>query len=65
MTVNGTGIHVPGCGNLIVRNSASGNGEDYDVENPPNCNSAGGRPNRFGPETGNPSSAGPWDNFAF
>jgi len=54
-TGNLLGIDVDLGGNLVVRNSASGNGTNYSV--------VGG--NHSGAIVADPTLAGPWDNFAF
>ena len=55
MTDNDRGIDVDVTGNLIVKNSASGNTTNYDI-------AAG---NKTGTISTDPTTAGPWDNFSF
>ncbi len=55
----GYGIYVEGAFNLVVKNSAGGNGsgglENYYIDNPTY--------NKVGTITGDPMTAGPWANF--
>ncbi|MHC4575495.1 MAG: hypothetical protein ACYS76_15445 [Planctomycetota bacterium] len=56
VTDNDRGIDVDGTGNIIIKNTASGNaGDDYDIV-------AG---NKVGTISTDPTTAGPWDNFDF
>jgi parallel beta-helix repeat protein len=55
VTDNDRGIDVDATGNLIVRNSASGNGVDYDIVTG----------NDIGTVQTTPAGAGAWDNFSF
>jgi len=53
VTSNDRGIDVDDCFNLIVRNSAAGNGTEYDIY----------AQNKMGTISTDPTTAGPWDNF--
>ena len=52
---NDVGIDVPGLGHFIIKNTASGNGQNYDIH----------EFNEVGSIKTTPVGAGAWDNFSF